>query len=81
MTAIPSGVTYESLEDQFLGSAQQLLAAQNDPAKNPSPAKTLINTMTYNSATNNYSVTATIPCVSTVASDGSVKIDPAESFL
>lgn len=81
MTAIPSGIVYESLEDQFLGSAQQLLATQNDSAKNPAPAKTLINSMSYNSATNNYSITATIPCVAIVAPDGAVKIDPAESFL
>lgn len=80
MSAIPSGVTYESLEDQFLGSAQQLLAAQLDPLKNTNN-KTLINSMSYNSATSNYSITATIPCVSTVSTLGEVIIDPAESFL
>jgi hypothetical protein len=82
MSAIPSGVVYESLEDQFLGSAQQLLAAQLDPLKNTAtPQKTLINSMSFNSATGNYSITATIPCVSTISADGMVSIDASESFL
>lgn len=81
MASLPSGVTYDSLEDRFVADAFALMAKQvGGTATNPDGA-TLINTLTYNAATGNLSVTATIPAVQTISADGTVRLNGAERFV
>lgn len=82
MAQLPTGVTYESLEDRFLADATVLLAKQTSGVNGDNPqGVTMINSLTFNAATGNYSLTATIPCDTSVDSAaGNVKVNARSVF-
>jgi len=80
MASIPAGVVYASLEDQFFASSKQLLDLQMDIVKNPNSILMLTD-FSYDSETESLTITANIPCVSTINATGEMVINAKESFL
>ena len=82
MSAVPTGATYESLEDRFVADATELARLQKLTGAGEANENnnTIINTMSYNATTGNLSITATIPLAESVSTNGQVSLNPIEQF-
>jgi hypothetical protein len=83
MASLPSGVTYESLEDRFLADAHSLLLKQRSGVNGDNPNNvTMINSLAFNANTMTYTLTATIACTTDVDTDtGNITVNAVSNYL